>query len=49
MCLPSIEKIESWRPKALKAGISVSQFVMDRVEDLLRKERRRRRRLPEED
>lgn len=36
--LPSTEMVEDWKSMAGNAGISISKFVMDRVEDSLRKE-----------
>ncbi|MFH0896994.1 MAG: hypothetical protein V1850_02960 [Candidatus Bathyarchaeota archaeon] len=36
--LPSEKMVEDWKVRAGKAGISISKFVMDRVEDSVRKE-----------
>jgi hypothetical protein len=36
--LPSMEMTESWKSGANRAGVSVSKFVMDRVEDSMRRE-----------
>ena len=36
--LPSLEMVDSWKLKADKAGVSISKFVVDRVEDAIRKE-----------
>ncbi len=36
--LPSTEMVEDWKSKAEKAGISISKFVTDRVEDSLKKD-----------
>lgn len=36
--LPSLEMVRNWKDKARKAGVSVSRFVMERVEDSIRRE-----------
>src|SRR3990170_5861618 len=36
--LPSEKMVEDWKNSADKAGVSVSKFVMERVEDSIRKE-----------
>jgi hypothetical protein len=36
--LPSLEMVEDWKAKAEKAGISISKFVIERVEDSIRRE-----------
>ena len=36
--LPSTEMVEDWKTKAEKASVSISKFVMDRVEDSLKRE-----------
>jgi hypothetical protein len=36
--LPSLEMARDWKSKAESAGASVSKFVIDRVEDSLRRE-----------
>jgi hypothetical protein len=36
--LPSQEMVEDWKSRAEKAGVSISKFVMERVEDSVRKE-----------
>lgn len=36
--LPSLEMVEAWKSKADKAGVSLSKFVVDRVEDSMRRE-----------
>lgn len=36
--LPSLEMVEDWKNKANQAGTSISKFVIDRVEDSVRKE-----------
>ncbi len=36
--LPSTEMVEDWKARAEKAGLSISKFVMDRVEDSLKRE-----------
>ena len=36
--LPSLEMVEDWKRKADKAGTSISKFVIDRVEDSVRRE-----------
>lgn len=36
--LPSLEMVEEWKPRADKAGVSISKFVIDRVEDSIRRE-----------
>jgi predicted nuclease with TOPRIM domain len=36
--LPSQEMVGDWKSRADKAGVSISKFVMDRVEDSVRKE-----------
>ncbi|MDG6978790.1 MAG: hypothetical protein JRN58_06890 [Nitrososphaerota archaeon] len=36
--LPSAEMIEDWKSRAEKAGMSISKFVIDRVEDSLKRE-----------
>jgi hypothetical protein len=36
--LPSIEMAEEWKKRAEKAGVSISRFVIERVEDSIRRE-----------
>lgn len=36
--LPSLEMVKDWKEKAEKAGVSVSKFVIERVEDSIRRE-----------
>jgi len=36
--LPSLEMAEDWRRRAERAGVSVSRFVVERVEDSIRRE-----------
>jgi hypothetical protein len=36
--LPSLEIVEDWKRRAEKAGVSVSKFVIERVEDSIRRE-----------
>ena len=36
--LPTLKMVEDWKNKAGKSGNSISKFVIDRVEDSLRKE-----------
>jgi len=36
--LPSLEVVEDWKSRAEKAGASISKFVIERVEDSIRKE-----------
>ena len=36
--LPSLEMVEDWKERARKAGVSISKFVLERVEDSIRKE-----------
>ena len=36
--LPSLEMVEDWKRRADKAGVSVSKFVVERVEDSIRRE-----------
>ena len=36
--LPSIEMVEDWKHRAEKAGVSISKFVVERVEDYIRRE-----------
>ena len=36
--LPSLEMVEDWKCKAEKAGVSLSKFVYERVEDAIRRE-----------
>jgi hypothetical protein len=36
--LPSEKMVEDWKSKADKAGVSISKFVLDRVEDSIRRE-----------
>ena len=36
--LPSLEMVEDWKRRAEKAGVSLSKFVIERVEDSIRKE-----------
>ena len=36
--LPSQEMVEDWKSRAEKAGVSMSKFIHDRVEDSIRKE-----------
>ena len=37
--LPTQKMVEDWKNKALKAGSSISKFVIDRVEDSIQKEK----------
>jgi chemotaxis protein histidine kinase CheA len=36
--LPSLEMVEDWKRRAEKAGVSVSKFVIERVEESIRRE-----------
>jgi len=36
--LPSLEMVEDWKRRAEKAGVSLSKFVIERVEDSIRRE-----------
>jgi len=36
--LPSLGMVEDWKRRAEKAGVSISKFVVERVEDSIRKE-----------
>jgi hypothetical protein len=36
--LPSLEMVEDWKRRADKAGVSISKFVVERVEDSIRRE-----------
>jgi predicted RNase H-like nuclease (RuvC/YqgF family) len=36
--LPSLEMVDGWKLRADKAGVSISKFVVDRIEDSIRKE-----------
>jgi len=36
--LPSLEMVKDWKRRAEKAGVSVSRFVIERVEDSIRRE-----------
>jgi predicted RNase H-like nuclease (RuvC/YqgF family) len=36
--LPTEEMVESWKRKAREAGVSLSKFIIERVEDSIRKE-----------
>lgn len=36
--LPSLEIVEDWKRRAEKAGVSISRFVVERVEDSIRRE-----------
>jgi len=36
--LPSLKMVEDWKTKAEKAGVSISKFVFERVEDSIRRE-----------
>ena len=36
--LPSLEMIEDWKCRAKKAGVSISKYVVERVEDSIRRE-----------
>ena len=36
--LPSLEMVEDWKRRAEKAGVSISRFVVERVEDSIRRE-----------
>jgi len=36
--LPSLEMVEDWKRRAERAGVSVSKFVVERVEDSIRRE-----------
>jgi len=35
---PSLEMVEDWKRRADKAGVSISKFVVERVEDSIRRE-----------
>jgi predicted RNase H-like nuclease (RuvC/YqgF family) len=36
--LPSLEMVEDWKRRAERAGVSISKFVVERVEDSIRRE-----------
>jgi len=36
--LPSLEMVEDWKARAEKGGVSISNFVIERVEDSIRRE-----------
>ena len=36
--LPSLEMVEDWKRRAERAGVSLSKFVIERVEDSIRRE-----------
>ncbi len=36
--LPSLEMVEDWKQRAEKGGVSISKFVIERVEDSVRRE-----------
>jgi len=36
--LPSLEMVEDWKQRAEKAGMSISRFVVERVEESIRRE-----------
>jgi hypothetical protein len=36
--LPSLEMVQDWKGRAEKSGVSISKFVIERVEDSLRSE-----------
>ena len=36
--LPSLEMVEDWKRRAEKAGVSLSKFIIERVEDSIRRE-----------
>jgi hypothetical protein len=36
--LPSLEMVKDWKGRARKSGVSISKFVIERVEDSLRNE-----------
>jgi len=36
--LPSLEMVKDWKGRAEKSGVSISKFVIERVEDSLRNE-----------
>ncbi len=36
--LPSLDMVEDWKRRASKAGVSISKFVVERVEDSIRRE-----------
>lgn len=36
--LPSLEMVKDWRKRAERAGVSISRFVIERVEDSIRRE-----------
>ena len=36
--LPSLEMVEDWKRRSEKAGVSISKFVIERVEDAIRRE-----------
>ena len=36
--LPSLEMVEDWKRRARKAGVSLSKFVIERVEDSIKRE-----------
>ena len=37
--LPSLDMVEDWKRRAEKAGVSISKFVVERVEDSIRREK----------
>jgi len=36
--LPSLEMVEDWKRRAERAGVSISRFVVERVEESIRRE-----------
>jgi predicted RNase H-like nuclease (RuvC/YqgF family) len=36
--LPSLEMVEDWKRRAERAGVSISKFIVERVEDSIRRE-----------
>ena len=38
MYLPSLEMVHEWKDRAEKAGTSISKYVIERVEDSVRRE-----------
>ena len=36
--LPSLEMVEDWKRRARRAGVSVSKYIVERVEDSIRRE-----------
>ena len=36
--LPSIEMVKNWKERAKRAGMSLSKFIIERVEDSIRRE-----------